>query len=54
MTIGGFYKHFESKDALVEEVFSLTFEQSSVLGAKFPNASTTIQVFDRLPIVDYI
>ena len=29
MTIGGFYKHFESKDALVEEVFSLTFEQSS-------------------------
>ena len=29
MTIGGFYKHFESKDALVAEVFSLTFEQSS-------------------------
>jgi TetR/AcrR family transcriptional regulator, transcriptional repressor for nem operon len=29
MTIGGFYKHFESKNALVEEVFSLTFEQSS-------------------------
>ena len=29
MTIGGFYKHFESKSALVEEVFSLTFEQSS-------------------------
>jgi TetR/AcrR family transcriptional regulator, transcriptional repressor for nem operon len=29
MTIGGFYKHFESKDALVEKVFSLTFEQSS-------------------------
>src|SRR5260370_6813191 len=29
MTIGGFYKHFESKDALVEEVFSLTFQQSS-------------------------
>ena len=29
MTIGGFYKHFESKDALVEEVFSLTFDQSS-------------------------
>lgn len=28
MTIGGFYKHFESKDALVEEVFCLTFEQS--------------------------
>jgi TetR/AcrR family transcriptional repressor of nem operon len=30
MTIGGFYKHFESKDALVEEVFSLTFDQSSM------------------------
>lgn len=29
MTIGGFYKHFESKSALVEEVFSLTFERSS-------------------------
>jgi TetR/AcrR family transcriptional repressor of nem operon len=29
MTIGGFYKHFGSKDSLVEEVFSLTFEQSS-------------------------
>jgi TetR/AcrR family transcriptional regulator, transcriptional repressor for nem operon len=29
MTIGGFYKHFESKNALVEEVFSLIFEQSS-------------------------
>jgi TetR/AcrR family transcriptional regulator, transcriptional repressor for nem operon len=28
MTVGGFYKHFESKDALVEEVLSLTFEQS--------------------------
>lgn len=28
MTIGGFYKHFQSKDALVEEVFCLTFEQS--------------------------
>jgi TetR/AcrR family transcriptional regulator, transcriptional repressor for nem operon len=31
MTIGGFYKHFESKDALVEEVFSLAFEQSSAV-----------------------
>ena len=29
MTIGGFYKHFESKDALIEEVFALTFDQSS-------------------------
>lgn len=29
MTIGGFYRHFESKDALLKEVFSLTFEQSS-------------------------
>jgi TetR/AcrR family transcriptional regulator, transcriptional repressor for nem operon len=31
MTIGGFYKHFESKDALVEEVFSLAFDQSSMI-----------------------
>lgn len=29
MTIGGFYKHFESKDALVREVFDLAFAQSS-------------------------
>src|SRR6202048_1567477 len=29
MTIGGFYKHFESKDALVGECSSLTFDQSS-------------------------
>ncbi len=28
MTVGGFYKHFESKDALIEEAFSLAFEQS--------------------------
>jgi len=29
MTIGGFYKHFESKDALVQEAFSLAFKQAS-------------------------
>ena len=28
MTVGGFYKHFDSKDALIEEAFSLAFEQS--------------------------
>src|SRR5574337_1071657 len=29
MTTGGFYKHFESKDALVQEAFALAFEQAS-------------------------
>ncbi|WP_332606090.1 TetR/AcrR family transcriptional regulator [Acinetobacter sp. ESBL14] len=29
LTVGGFYKHFESKDALINEAFRLTFEQSS-------------------------
>jgi AcrR family transcriptional regulator len=31
MTIGGFYKHFESKGALIEEVLPLTFKQSSAI-----------------------
>jgi hypothetical protein len=30
MTIGGFYKHFESKDDLIQEAFSLAFRQASV------------------------
>ena len=29
MTVGGFYKHFASKDELIEEVFSRTFQQSA-------------------------
>lgn len=29
MTVGGFYKHFASKDALIEEAFSRTFDQSA-------------------------
>jgi TetR/AcrR family transcriptional repressor of nem operon len=29
MTVGGFYKHFESKDALIEEAFARTFGQSA-------------------------
>jgi TetR/AcrR family transcriptional regulator, transcriptional repressor for nem operon len=29
MTIGGFYKHFESKDDLIQEAFSLAFRQAS-------------------------
>lgn len=28
MTVGGFYKHFDSKDALVAEAFTLAFDQS--------------------------
>lgn len=28
MTVGGFYKHFDSKDALIAEAFSTAFEQS--------------------------
>ncbi len=28
MTVGGFYKHFDSKDALITEAFSTAFEQS--------------------------
>jgi TetR/AcrR family transcriptional repressor of nem operon len=28
MTVGGFYKHFESKDALIAEAFSTVFEHS--------------------------
>lgn len=29
MTTGGFYKHFESKDALIAEVLALSFKQTS-------------------------
>lgn len=31
MTVGGFYKHFASKDALIEEAFTRTFDQSAVV-----------------------
>ena len=53
MTIGGFYKHFESKDALVEEVFSLTFEQSSATWRQVSEREYDDQGLRSAAIVDY-
>lgn len=53
MTIGGFYKHFESKNALVEEVFSLTFEQSSAAWKKVCDRSFADPGLRSSAIVDY-
>src|SRR5260370_11571019 len=53
MTIGGFYKHFESKDALVEEVFSLTFDQSSTTCRQFSKPQYTAPLLLSPPIVYY-
>jgi len=46
MTIGGFYKHFESKDALVEEVSLLPSSNPRYL-RKVSNANTTIRASYR-------
>src|SRR5260221_11288187 len=53
MTIGGFYKHFESKDALVEEVFSLTFEQSSAIWRQVSDRKYDDAGLRSAAIVDY-
>src|SRR5258708_6391375 len=53
MTIGGFYKHFESKDALVEEVFSLTFEQSSATWPEVSEPKDDDPGLRSAAIVDY-
>jgi len=53
MTIGGFYKHFESKDALVEEVFSRTFEQSSAAWQQVCERSYDDPGLRSAAIVDY-
>ncbi|MEA2957949.1 MAG: TetR/AcrR family transcriptional regulator, transcriptional repressor for nem operon [Alphaproteobacteria bacterium] len=53
MTIGGFYKHFESKDALVEEVFSLTFEQSSATWRQVSERKYDDPGLRSAAIVDY-
>src|SRR5258708_33693468 len=53
MTIGGFYKHFESKDALVEEVFSLTFEQSSATWRQVSERKYDDAGLRSAAIVDY-
>jgi TetR/AcrR family transcriptional repressor of nem operon len=53
MTIGGFYKHFESKDALVEEVFSLTFEQSSAAWRQVSERKYDDPGLQSAAIVDY-
>src|SRR5258706_12471421 len=53
MTIGGFYKNFESKDALVEEVFSLTFEQSSAIWRQVSDRKYDDAGLRSAPIVDY-
>jgi TetR/AcrR family transcriptional repressor of nem operon len=53
MTIGGFYKHFESKDTLVEEVFSLTFEQSSATWRQVSEREYDDQGLRSAAIVDY-
>ena len=53
MTIGGFYKHFESKDALIEEVFSLTFEQSSAAWRQISERKHDDPALRSGAIVDY-
>src|SRR5712671_3508959 len=53
MTIGGFYKHFESKDALIEEVFSLTFEQSSAAWRQVSERKHDDPALRSGAIVDY-
>ena len=53
MTIGGFYKHFESKNALVEEVFSLTFEQSSATWRQVSERKYDDPSLRSAAIVDY-
>ena len=53
MTIGGFYKHFESKDALVEEVFSLTFDQSSTTWRQVSERKYDDPSLRSAAIVDY-
>ena len=53
MTIGGFYKHFESKDALVEEVFSLTFDQSSTTWRQVSERNFDDPGLRSAAIVDY-
>jgi TetR/AcrR family transcriptional regulator, transcriptional repressor for nem operon len=53
MTIGGFYKHFESKDALVEEVFSLTFERSSATWRQVSERKYDDPGLRSATIVDY-
>ena len=49
MTIGGFYKHLNLRTPWLRRSSLLPSSNPRLLGAKFPNASTTIQVFDRLP-----
>src|SRR6201987_5124627 len=53
MTIGGFYKHFESKDALVEEVFSLAFDQSSMIWSEVSERKHNDPSLRPAAIVDY-
>jgi TetR/AcrR family transcriptional regulator, transcriptional repressor for nem operon len=53
MTIGGFYKHFESKNALVEEVFSLIFEQSSATWRQVSERKYDDPGLRSAAIVDY-
>lgn len=59
MTAGGFYKHFDSKDALVGEAFTLSFEQASNFWADIAkgsedaaasSASIVQQYFKRRPL----
>jgi TetR/AcrR family transcriptional repressor of nem operon len=53
MTMGGFYKHFESKDALIGEVFSLTFEQSSATWRQVSERKYDDPGLRSAAIVDY-
>jgi TetR/AcrR family transcriptional repressor of nem operon len=53
MTIGGFYKHFESKDALVEEVFALTFDQSAATWRRVCERKYEEPSLRSAAIVDY-
>lgn len=53
MTIGGFYKHFESKNVLVEEVLSLIFERSSAAWRRTSERKYDDPGLRSAAIVDY-
>lgn len=52
MTVGGFYKHFASKDALVQEALAHSFDQAS---ASWQRVSSPRDYGDRIPgtIIDH-
>lgn len=53
MTVGGFYKHFASKDALVEEAAALAFQQSLAIWTGLPGAADASADRMREALVGY-